>query len=265
MHKITAKLNGKKVDVALLWCVELYGVTEEVYVKCEVNEGDFPKRGEMYLCQAVPEDNSDVQAWYDKSVAELREWVPDMLVPCYERLHERNCLVWSKAKYHVAKDENGKLQLHFDSVKKLNKCYELDDQDVLLPHAPLPKETAALRRKYWKDYLYPIPPPPPKFSEELYLPMQYEPYDWIESGEKTTEFRAYDPYWVKKILSHPLKTVRFQRGYGGPGHPPPRIMRFEIKKIYLYDHGRKIECDPWKLDTPIEPDLIAIDLGLRIA
>ena len=43
------------------------------------------------------------------------------------------------------------------------------------------------------------------------------------------------------------------------------LLWFEIKKIYLYDHGRKIECDPWKLDTPIEPDLIAIDLGRRIA
>ena len=127
------------------------------------------------------------------------------------------------------------------------------------------RKTARTVNERWREELIPIPPAPEKYYEEIYLSMQYDYYDEIESGERVTEFRYYNEYYVEKLLSHPLKTVRFFRGRGGPGRPTPKNMVFEIKKIYLYDYGRKIECDPWKLDTPIEPDLIAIDLGRRLS
>ena len=120
------------------------------------------------------------------------------------------------------------------------------------------------KRKYWRDYLIPIPPPPKGATDEAYLTLDYKYYDMIKSGEKTTEFREYSPTWVKRLLSHPIKTVRFQRGYGGPGHPPPEQMVYNVKAVLLYEIGTRKECPA---DNPCEgimPTHIAIDLGERI-
>lgn len=111
----------------------------------------------------------------------------------------------------------------------------------------------------------PIPPPPKKLNTEVYLTMGYEPYDWIEKGEKTTEFREYCAYYVKKLLSQPLKTVRFQRGYGGPGHDEPRQMRWTVAGIEYYDINSRQSAP---IDNPpagFRPTHIAIDLGERIS
>ncbi|MBR4260027.1 MAG: hypothetical protein IKQ17_13415 [Kiritimatiellae bacterium] len=111
----------------------------------------------------------------------------------------------------------------------------------------------------------PIPPPPKKMNTEVYLPMAYEPYDWIEKGEKTTEFREYCEYYVKKLLSQPLKTVRFQRGYGGPGHDAPRQMRWTVAKIEYYDIHSRQSAPITNPPAGFRPTHIAIDLGERIA
>ena len=126
------------------------------------------------------------------------------------------------------------------------------------------EEERAEMRKHWRENLIPIPPPPKNATDEVYLTLDYQYYDMIKSGEKTTEFREYSPYWVKRLLSHPIKTVRFQRGYGGPGHPPPEQMVFKVKDVVLYEIETKKECPP---DNPCEgilPTHIAIDLGERI-
>ena len=126
------------------------------------------------------------------------------------------------------------------------------------------EEELAERRKFWRDYLIPIPLPSKDATDEVYLTLDYKYYDQIKSGEKTTEFREYSPFWVKRLLSHPIKTVRFQRGYGGPGHPPPEQMVFKVKDIVLYEIATKKECPA---DNPCEgilPTHIAIDLGERI-
>ncbi len=122
----------------------------------------------------------------------------------------------------------------------------------------------AVRLKRWKEFLLPIPPMPDKPTRDLYLPLSYEPYDAIERGEKTTEFRAYTPYWVKRIISNGIKTVRFQRGYGGPGREPPRQMQWTVKGVTLYEMATRAENDPFNPTTPMLPDFIAIDLGKRI-
>lgn len=110
----------------------------------------------------------------------------------------------------------------------------------------------------------PIPPPPMKRNTEVFLTMAYEPYDDIEKGEKMTEFREYKEYYVRKLLSQPLKTVLFQRGYGGPHHDAPRQMRWTIRSIEYYNH---FTCKSCPVDNPTEgfqPTFIAIDLGERI-
>lgn len=140
---------------------------------------------------------------------------------------------------------------------------ECEDEDL--------EAVEAERRANYLDYIIPIPPPPKKWTDELYLTMAYEPYDHIKDGyideadgefkRKTTEFRRYTESWVKKILSHPLKTVRFQRGYGGPGRPKPEQMVWTVKGITLYDSSTRKECSPDKIDVGFIPDFIAIDLG----
>ena len=120
------------------------------------------------------------------------------------------------------------------------------------------------RHEHYRDYLLPIPPPPKDAVDEAYLVMDYENYDLIKSGEKTTEFRKYGAFYLKRLCSHPIKTVKLQRGYGGPGHPPPETMVFKVAKISLYELDGKIECAPGQTDIPILPDFIAIDLGERI-
>ena len=112
--------------------------------------------------------------------------------------------------------------------------------------------------------LLPIPRPPAKLNPEVYLTMAYEPYDDIEKGEKTTEFREYNEYYVRKLLSQPLRTVRFQRGYGGPGHDAPRQMRWSVKDIDYYNinTGKSAPLD--NVPEGFRPTHIAIDLDARI-
>ena len=126
------------------------------------------------------------------------------------------------------------------------------------------EEELAEKRKYWRDYLIPIPKPPKDAADEAYLTLDYKYYDMIKSGEKTTEFRAYSPFWVKRLLSHPIKTVRFQRGYGGPGHPPPEQMVWSVKDIVLYEIGTRRECPADNPSEGIMPTHIAIDLAERL-
>ena len=110
----------------------------------------------------------------------------------------------------------------------------------------------------------PIPPPPKTRNTEVFLTMAYEPYDDIEKGEKVTEFREYKAYYIKKLLSQPLKTVLFQRGYGGPHHDAPRQMRWTIKNIEYYNHITRKSCPIDKPTPGFKPTFIAIDLGSRI-
>lgn len=109
--------------------------------------------------------------------------------------------------------------------------------------------------------LIPIPPPPKNASTEVYLPLRYEPYDQIEGGGKGTEFRAYTPHWVKALLSHPIKTVKFQRGYGAGA----RQMVWKVRNIELYDIESRKSANPRAVPEGFRPTHIAVDLGGRVS
>ena len=87
-----------------------------------------------------------------------------------------------------------------------------------------------------------------------------EYYDAIESGRKATEYRDLTPRNLS--LSIGIKTVKFQRGYGHPGHPP-RQMRFEVSSVRLLDASDR-ECDPYAIPTNFLATTIAINLGKRV-
>jgi len=156
-----------------------------------------------------------------------------------------------------------------DEIASDNELREYFDDDYA---EKIEKKRMESRKNHWKDFIIPLPEPDGNTNTELYLTMAYEPYDWIKDGYfedgkkkyKRTEFRAYTERYAKKLLGHPIKTVKFQRGYGGLGRPKPEQMVFEVKSITLWDSKSKIECDPRKLTEGIIPDFFAINLGKRI-
>ena len=90
-----------------------------------------------------------------------------------------------------------------------------------------------------------------------YLVLKAEFYDAIESGEKTTEYRDFTAYNLKRTIG--IKTIRFNRGY--VKNAPQ--MRWEVEKVMLLD-GDDNECDPFKVPDGFWPVTIAIHLGKRI-
>ena len=105
-------------------------------------------------------------------------------------------------------------------------------------------------------------------SGEGYFVLKGEFYDAIEMGRKKTEYRDLTPRNLSMSIG--IKTVKFQRGYGHPGHPP-RQMRFEVSSVRLMDASDR-ECDPLRhparlprhnhRDTSWEEDLITSARGL---
>ncbi len=96
--------------------------------------------------------------------------------------------------------------------------------------------------------------------EDGYFVMQGEPYDDIEAGEKTVEFRDLTEYNLKRTIG--IKSVRLQRGYGHPGQPPKK-MRWTVTDVQLAnDYGE--ECNPFDVPEGFEPNMIAVHLGERI-
>lgn len=148
----------------------------------------------------------------------------------------------------------------------ISEGYEKGDPEMTAIYKAHEAKERAERSKHWKEHIIPIPPPSKSRPTELYLTMAYEPYDWIKSGEKVTEFREYCETWVKRILANrdTLKTVKFQRGYGGPGRPKPEQMIWTIKNIELYDIETRESSDPVNVKEGFVPTHIAIDLGVRM-
>ena len=59
----------------------------------------------------------------------------------------------------------------------------------------------------------------------LYLSLNRQWYEMIESGEKQEEYRENKPYWQKRLLSNKYDAVKFRYGY------TTRTMSFRIKQI----------------------------------
>ena len=100
----------------------------------------------------------------------------------------------------------------------------------------------------------------------LYLPLKKEWFEKIEAGEKTTEYREYKDYWIKrlrrsllafqwnrfeKIKGKLYDKVMFSLGYGG------KTMTFIIDNISVVD-GKNT-------DLAIDKPVFAIKLGRRLS
>ena len=100
----------------------------------------------------------------------------------------------------------------------------------------------------------------------LYLPLKKEWFEKIEAGEKTTEYREYKDYWIKrlrrsllafqwnrfeKIIGKLYDKVMFSLGYGG------KTMTFIIDNISVVD-GKNT-------DLAIDKPVFAIKLGRRLS
>ena len=71
----------------------------------------------------------------------------------------------------------------------------------------------------------------------LHLPMMYEWFDKIASGEKTTEYRQCSDHWNRLFETRHYDLVRFQRGfykwYGAND--------LNQAKVWAIDLGERIE------------------------
>lgn len=102
-------------------------------------------------------------------------------------------------------------------------------------------------------------------STEAYLVMKEEFYNKIKEGKKTVEYRDFTDYWVSRLLSHPLKTVKLNLGY------TDEHMIFEIDWIGVMDGDNEIHAFNDKGEMSEEgksddfnPDTISLHLGKRI-
>ena len=146
--------------------------------------------------------------------------------------------------------------------KAYDSPYDKKTLDAMMARmsADSTKPTSKYAEKDPATGLYQIPPPAKNASNEVYLPLAYEPFDAIKSGEKKTEFRAYTPRYVKMLLSKPPKTVKFQRGYGKGAEQ----MVWSVKTVDLYDIKTRRSARPGSEPKDFRPTHIAIDLAVRI-
>lgn len=106
-----------------------------------------------------------------------------------------------------------------------------------------------------------------KESTEAYLVLKEVFYNQIKAGRKTVEYRDFTDYWVGRLLSHPLKTVKLNLGY------TDEHMIFEIDWLGVIDendheihaYNDKGEMNDEGKDDSFEPRYISIHLGKRIS
>ncbi len=270
------KFNGREVDVLWLSGPEIYGVVDGLLEAVGVEEGEFPDAGKVYFCQDSGDDEERLAETYEY-VASLARARGDENVPSMDDIAENDFLIAFSAQYEIVNPSEGEYAMRFIKVTPLKKAYELSDTlwfvewkagngpiDVNVSDgSALEGETIDEKRTHWRDFIIPVPPPPKKSSDEVYLTLAYAPYDDIECGAKRTEYRDYTEHWVKMLLSRPVRTVRFQRGYGGRGHAEPDQMVWTVEKIWLMESWTGAKCEPDNIPEGFLPDVIAIDLGER--
>lgn len=120
--------------------------------------------------------------------------------------------------------------------------------------------TATDKFNYTKEHTIPIQAKWLKGNKHIYLPIKYEYYDMIASGEKTVECREYKLTWVKRLLGARPTRVTFQRGYGK--NAPKMDLAIKGFEIIDYD-GRRYGAD--EHPDISAPEYILIDLGKRIS
>ncbi len=84
----------------------------------------------------------------------------------------------------------------------------------------------------------------------LHLPMIFEWFDKIATGQKTVEYRKCSDHWNHLFETKHYDLVRFQRGF----EKKPATMLFKIKKIHKWYGANDLKLEKvW-----------AIELGERI-
>ena len=254
-----ARFSGKEVDVLDASGPEVYGVADGLLWGLGVEEREFPAKGTVYLLQTSESATAKELRDTYGNISGLARERGDATVPSLEDIMGFDGFVRFKAQYELVHPAKGETAMSFLKVEKLDRPCEIDGDGNLVP-----LETVEEMRSHWRDFILPIPPPSKNASGELFLTLAYEFYDAIKAGTKKTEYRDYTENWVKKILANPVRTVKFQRGYGGPGRGKPEQMVWTVKKVWLYESDTKQKGDPLNPPEGILPDCIAIDLGERV-
>lgn len=254
-----ARFNGEEIDVIEVSGPELYGIADGLLWGVGVEVGEFPDKGTVYLFQTSENSTAKELADSYAQISGLAHERGDKRIPTLGQITDFDWYVRFKAQYEIVHPAAGETAMSFVKVEKLDRAYEIDEEGELVK-----VETVEEMRGHWRDFILPIPPPSRNASGELFLTLAYEFYDAIKAGTKKTEYRDYTENWVKKILSNPIRTVKFQRGYGGPGRAKPEQMVWTVKHVWLYESDMQQKGDPHNPPEGILPDCIAIDLGEQI-
>lgn len=97
-------------------------------------------------------------------------------------------------------------------------------------------------------------------NDTAYLVFAYEFFDEIYWGEKTIEYRYLSEYYAKKLISHPIKYLKCNRGYGHPGEEPLQMI-VEVKDIRLANGDQDEIGLHDAVPEGFTPELFAIHLG----
>ena len=254
-------VEGNDCEAVVLPAVDAVSVEISFGQFCPaVEPEEFGKRGSVFIIQGALD-----KAYYRKFVKMVKDAGSELQFPPVADVAENTGLVLAHADYRITKNKYGEPVMKFSHYEPIDRQITLGRNGQLgFVDGDEPEETVEEMRKHWRDFLIEIPEPPKKASDEIFLTLAYRFYDAIEAGEKTTEYRDYTENWVKKLLTHPIRRVKFQRGYGGSGHDEPRQMTWEVAKISLYDSETGEKGDPLNPPAGILPDAIAIDLGKRL-
>lgn len=103
-------------------------------------------------------------------------------------------------------------------------------------------------------------------TTEAYMVLKEVFYNRIKAGTKKTEYRDFTDYWVQRLLSHPLKTVKLNLGY------TDEHMIFEIDWIGVIDEedheihafDKNGEMSEEGRSDDFKPAYISVHLGKRI-
>jgi hypothetical protein len=174
-------------------------------------------------------------------------------------------------------DESKCLEWYFthpDTPKDVIARMDAEDEKREKEEIESRKRLEEDKSKNAKPGIVPIPMKQNVGRDECFLVLKKCYFDDIKSGDKTVEFREVNQYYADKLLGKekPLKFVKFQLGYGGPGHAAPEQMKFEIDSIVLVDdfmdefpaYTNGVPTASEDLPKGFNPTMYGIKLGQRV-
>lgn len=120
-------LNNQECDVVALDPAGAFGVIVGVLGKVIVKEGEFPRKGNVYIYQKVSETPEQYKDEYDV----LAKNCTDLIIPKLEEMLINDGAVIGQADFELVDGEDGNVYMRFTDVKQFDALFEIDENGVL--------------------------------------------------------------------------------------------------------------------------------------